>query len=84
MNSDEDINVENDDPMEGALKNAKFTKKKIVFDFECGFDSNRYHYPNMAAIMCLRDDAVSLTFCGLDCAEEMLQWILETPEAVRF
>lgn len=51
---------------------------KCAFDFECGIDASRYHYPNMVAPMCLDDDFVKEVFRGKECANQLLMWIFKT------
>lgn len=53
----------------------RFNGQKFVFDFESGFDSHRYHYLNMVAMMCLEGPNFLLVSRGWHCPNLLLQWI---------
>lgn len=81
--SDADLVHEADDSekaMFGTKQKVGFLPKTFVFDFECGFDTNQYHCPNMIAVICLDDDSVSMTFCGRNSAENYWNSCSQTTE----
>lgn len=57
---------------------------KFAFDFECGIDASRHHYPNMVTLMCLDDDAIEEVFRGKDYANKLILWISKTTASSPF